>query len=230
MVRPSILVLAAMFVAGVAQADYRSGVRAWGQGDFAAAAAGFLPAAQAGDAEAQYMMGRLYSLGDGVPSDFVQAWVWFDRAARQGHGLAAEARDSLGAILNAGQRSQAVALVAPPPAMPPAIASPTQVARLPARSTMLVPRNVPPARLVAPGPSDEGRLAALGDLPARVLFVQQALRRGGYYFGPLDGALGGVTRQAIRDYQRDSGMPPTGRLTAQLVEALGGADQQQAAR
>lgn len=227
--RPAALVLAALAVAGTAQADYRSGVQAWGRGDFATAATAFLPAAQSGDAEAQYMMGRLYSLGDGVPQDFVQAWVWFDRAARQGHGLAADARRSMDHVLNAGQLAQARALAAPPPAVAAQPAPlPAQVAQV--RPTMLVPRGTPPARMAAPGPSHEGRLAAQGDLPERVRLVQQALRGSGYYFGPLDGTLTAATRQALRDYQRDTGLPPTGRLTAQVVDALGVADAQQAAR
>ncbi|HLO77320.1 MAG TPA: tetratricopeptide repeat protein, partial [Magnetospirillum sp.] len=98
-----VLTLCCVVLSGAARADYRSGVQAWGKGDFASAAIAFLPAAEAGEPEAQYMMGRLYSLGDGVPRDFVHAWVWFDRAARQGHALAAEARDSMGHVLRPDQ-------------------------------------------------------------------------------------------------------------------------------
>lgn len=237
MPRPLVLaILLPLLVPATVLADYRSGVRAWGHGDFATAAAAFLPAAQAGEPEAQYMMGRLYSLGDGVPRDFVQAWVWFDRAARQGHELAAEARQSMDQVLNAGQLAQARAQAVPPPPAAVPRPPPAVVATVPAaeRPVVLVPRQsvagAVPARLVAPGPTDEGRLAALGDLAERVRAVQHSLQVAGYYGGPLDGALGPATRQAIRAYQRDAGQPPTGRLTAQVVEELAAVDEQPSAR
>ncbi|HTH15917.1 MAG TPA: peptidoglycan-binding protein [Magnetospirillum sp.] len=232
-----------------AAADYRRGVEAWGRGDFATAARYFLPDAQAGDSESQYMMGRLYSLGDGVPKDFVQAWVWFDRAARQGHQLAREARDSMNYVLTDAQLAQARALEAPLPVVAarpePAVApvqqaqaaapSPPQAAARPQveqRQVVVVPRqgvvSSNSARLVAPGPTDQGRLLASGDLPGRVRAAQQGLRAAGYYTGPVDGALTDETRRAIREYQRDAGLPQTGLLNAQLEARLGEVQQAQA--
>lgn len=239
-----LLVAAVLIAVGAspAVADYRSGVEAWGRGDFAAAARAFLPAAQAGDAESQYMMGRLYSLGDGVPRDFVQAWVWFDRAARQGHQLAAQARESMDHVLNAAQLAQAHALAAPPSLAqaPPLQLNPQQQAAAPpeatdaARAVVLVPRrgvvtSTTPARLTAHGPTDEGRVLAADDAPARIREVQRALQASGVYAGPLDGVLGPATRAAIRADQRAHGESETGHLSARLL-ARAGADQQQAAR
>jgi hypothetical protein len=238
-----LLVAAALIAVGAAPAaaDYRSGVEAWGRGDFAAAARAFLPAAQAGDAESQYMMGRLYSLGDGVPRDFVQAWVWFDRAARQGHQLAAEARESMDHVLNAAQLAQAHALAVPPSLAqaPPPLNTQQQAAAPPeatdtARAVVLVPRRgvvttTTPARLTAHGPTDEGRVLAADDGPARIREVQRALRASGVYAGALDGVLGPATRAAIRADQRAHGESETGHLSARLL-ARAGADQQQAAR
>lgn len=128
--------------AGAALGDYRSGVAAWGRGDFAAAARDFRPAAETGDAEAQYMMGRLYSLGDGVPRDFVRAWQWFDRAARQGHAAAAEARQSLDQVLTDAQRAQARGQDAAPAAVTraPSPPPPAAVTADAARPVLLVPR------------------------------------------------------------------------------------------
>ena len=40
--------------------------------------------AKAGQAEAQYILGVLYYLGQGVPQDFVQAANWYRKAAEQG--------------------------------------------------------------------------------------------------------------------------------------------------
>jgi len=51
--------------------------------------------------------------------------------------------------------------------------------------------------------------------------VQLALRRQGYYRGPIDGDLGPGTRSAIRDYQIDRRLPATGRIDNYLVRSLG---------
>jgi TPR repeat protein len=49
--------------------------------------------AEAGDAEAQYNLGWMYSNGDGVPQDHKEAVKWYRLAAGQGH---AEALVNLG--------------------------------------------------------------------------------------------------------------------------------------
>jgi hypothetical protein len=51
--------------------------------------------------------------------------------------------------------------------------------------------------------------------------VQIALRREGYYRGPIDGAIGRGTRYAIREYQYDYGLPVTGRIDRRLIRSLG---------
>jgi localization factor PodJL len=246
--RVGISILLAMAWLGPAAADYLGGVRAWGRGDFAAAAREFAPAAQAGDAESQYMMGRLYSLGDGVPQDFVQAWAWFDRAARQGHAMAAQSRAGMGDILTPQQMAQAQGAARPVVAQAPA-AQPAQAAQpIQGRQVVLVPRQgvvaaVPaprapsanPARMSAPAATAEGHMMASGRLREQVTDVQRELMAAGYYDGPADGDLGAGTRQAIRAYQRNNGLPQTGLLSHRMMEQLamspkGQADQQQAAR
>lgn len=37
--------------------------------------------AQRGDADAQYQLGQAYYYGKGVPQDYKQAQMWFDKAA-----------------------------------------------------------------------------------------------------------------------------------------------------
>lgn len=147
------IVLFIVLLSRAALGDYQTGVRAWGRGDYAAAAAAFQSAAEAGEPESQYMMGRLYSLGDGVPRDFVQAWLWFDRAARRGHAEAAQARAALEQVLNPPQLALARQLAVPPPPPPPLPTSPPPLAAQPpqpvaaqvasdpaARPVVLVPR------------------------------------------------------------------------------------------
>jgi hypothetical protein len=52
------------------------------------------------------------------------------------------------------------------------------------------------------------------------VLVQDALARRGYYEGQADGVIGPGTRSAIREFQRDNGLPVTGRIDSQLVQAL----------
>lgn len=51
--------------------------------------------------------------------------------------------------------------------------------------------------------------------------VQRALKRRGYYGGPIDGDIGYGSRSAIRDYQADRGLPVTGRIDSRLLSSLG---------
>ena len=60
------------------------------------------------------------------------------------------------------------------------------------------------------------RSAALSD----VHWVQNELRQRGYRPGRADGVLGPKTRQAIRRYQADMGLPETGKITPGLIARL----------
>lgn len=51
--------------------------------------------------------------------------------------------------------------------------------------------------------------------------VQRALRRRGYYSGPIDGQHGPQTHGAIRKYQRDRGLAVTGMINRGLLRSLG---------
>jgi hypothetical protein len=59
----------------------------------------YRPAAERGDAGAQFNLGRLYSQGRGAAPDFAQALAWFRKAAEQGH---AEAQVRLADMLAKG--------------------------------------------------------------------------------------------------------------------------------
>ena len=50
--------------------------------------------------------------------------------------------------------------------------------------------------------------------------VQAALARRGYYRGPIDGALGPETRNAIRSFQAHQGLPVTGQMDGRLIREL----------
>lgn len=51
------------------------------------------------------------------------------------------------------------------------------------------------------------------EFSSAILDVQRALKDLGYYSGDVDGYVGDMTRTAVRAYQRDMGMPPSGTLS-----------------
>ena len=108
-------------------------------------------------------------------------------------------------------RSSAPNSVSPP--LPPAAAVP---APAPALSDQ-PPNDVTLATsaLSSMWPSGE---AGLSQATRRA--VQEALRRKGYYSGPLDGMFGPLTRAAIRRFQQDLWVTVTGYLTAAQVNRL----------
>jgi len=61
-----------------------------------------------------------------------------------------------------------------------------------------------------------------GLTPDRVVVdVQLQLRRDGYYAGPVDGALGPMTRRAITAFQADHGLAVTSTIDEPTLETLG---------
>jgi hypothetical protein len=50
--------------------------------------------------------------------------------------------------------------------------------------------------------------------------VQSTLADRGYYHGQIDGVIGDGTRSAVRRFQRDSGLPVTGRIDTRTLRAL----------
>ncbi|RZM31507.1 MAG: sel1 repeat family protein, partial [Sphingomonas sp.] len=62
-----------------ARADVRDGVEAWGEGGYGTAVAMWRPAAEAGDADAQFDLAQAYMLGRGLPADRTVAAGWFHK-------------------------------------------------------------------------------------------------------------------------------------------------------
>ncbi len=63
-----------------AWAGWDEGRAAYERGDYATAIREWLPAAVAGDARAQHVVALMYSIGEGVRQDDVQAYMWIDLA------------------------------------------------------------------------------------------------------------------------------------------------------
>lgn len=75
-------------ISTAAVADYGAGMRAYQRKEYQTAFIELMPAARAGHIDAQYMIGVMYSDGEGVPIDMATAMEWFSKAARLGHAAA----------------------------------------------------------------------------------------------------------------------------------------------
>ena len=91
--------LAVMLDGGALAADFQKGEDAYTAGDYATALAEFTPLAKAGDALAQYNLGKMYRFGYGVEKDDAEAMKWYRLAAEAGN---AEAQISLGEMYKYG--------------------------------------------------------------------------------------------------------------------------------
>ncbi len=81
------VVLSLMLTGAAAAGPLEDGLAAHERGDYATALRLFRPLGEQGNASAQYNLGVMYALGQGVPRDNVQAYMWFDLSARYLEGL-----------------------------------------------------------------------------------------------------------------------------------------------
>ena len=78
----------------------KSAAGAYERKDFAAALAVWRPLAEAGNAEAQTLLGAMYWSGEGVLRDHKQAAYWYLRAAEKGY---ARAQNDIGFMYGFGE-------------------------------------------------------------------------------------------------------------------------------
>lgn len=94
------VVVAILFCAGSAWADYADGWAAYQRGDYDAALGVWLPLAEQGDVDAQFILAYFHERGEGVPQNGAEAVKWYRRAAEQGF---AGAQHNLGAAYEKGR-------------------------------------------------------------------------------------------------------------------------------
>jgi len=80
--------------------SYEDGEAAYRKGDFGTAAQEFRKAAEQGELSAQFMLGRMYRWGKGVPQDYAEAVKWYRKAAEKGD---VRAQNNLGLMYMTGQ-------------------------------------------------------------------------------------------------------------------------------
>ena len=91
----------------VLAATYGEGLAAYQRGDFNSAQRVLEPLAQSGDADAQYLLGRMYARGEGVLQDFVEGHKWLNLAASRGNREARTERDRISRSMTSSQLAEA---------------------------------------------------------------------------------------------------------------------------
>ena len=66
-----------------------------------------LPLAEAGDMSAQFVLGRMYFEGVGVPQDYISAYKWLNLSAAQGEKQAVAERDTVSRFMTIEQIAEA---------------------------------------------------------------------------------------------------------------------------
>ena len=94
------LVLSIICLATPAWADNEAGLDACEHGDYATAVKEWRALAEQGDVIAQFDLGHMYQLGEGVQQDFVQARSLYEQAAAKGHS---RAQRHLGSLFATGR-------------------------------------------------------------------------------------------------------------------------------
>lgn len=167
-----------------------------GTPDYFQAARWFREAAEQGLVDAQYNMGVLYEGGLGVPRDFEQAYYWFSLAAQAGDEAAESDVQRVTPLLTQEQREKVDKKIA---AFKPVSGE---------------------AAKVEPEPGASGDTTETLTRRDQIRELQQLLVARGYDPGEPDGLIGARTREAIREWQKDSNMTETGQVTMGVLEQL----------
>ena len=89
-----------------ARAGFDEGLAAFERGDYATALEEWLPLAEGGNANAQYHLGFMYAVGQGVPKDNIEAHMWLSLAAAKEDAVARMTRDKLAGLMTPADISE----------------------------------------------------------------------------------------------------------------------------
>ena len=104
------VVVALMFSAGSAWADFDDGLAAAQRGDFATALQEWRPLAEQGHAKAQNNLGVMYLRGTGIPANAAKAYMWISLSNAQGYKNAAQFMDIIKLLVTPAQITEGKAL------------------------------------------------------------------------------------------------------------------------
>jgi len=171
-----------------------------GDQEFETAAEWFAQAAARGMTDSQFNLGMLYARGLGVEQDFEQSYKWFSLAATNGDADAGKARDDIAKSLSA----EAVSRIG------------DELAIWKAEPINLVANFAPLGTWSAS--FDPGEAIVAKDVVSK---VQLALGKLGFDIGTPDGLAGPKTAEAIKAFERATGMTESGAINPRLLAVLG---------
>jgi localization factor PodJL len=171
-----------------------------GTQQFDAAAKWFEEAAGRGMKDSQFNLGMLYARGLGVKQDLAASFKWFSLAANRGDQDAAKARDDVASSLDAATVQALIADVAAFKPIPIDF-----VANFAPIGTW--------SQTFDPGEAIT--------TPKVVMGVQKALGILGFDVGTPDGVAGAKTAEAIKSFERATGMSESGQINPRLLAVLG---------
>lgn len=212
-----ILLCSLILVARSSQAvDLASGMSAYVKGDYASALATLQLVARNGDADAQYLLGRMYTDGNGVLPDKQIAYQWYSEAAAQGQRLAIVMRRLLAQELSPEQIAQAEQRLRETRSAPSANDTTTTPRKRQASITFADGREENKAIAINP----DGRLAGGEISETAIARVQLNLKRLGYSIGPINGQYNAQTQAAIRAYQSEHQLLVDGKPSESLLQHM----------
>ena len=171
-----------------------------GEQQFETAAQWFEQAAALGMTDSQFNLGMLYARGLGVKQSLDQSYLWFALAARNGDVDAGKARDDIVRSLSAEAvktLDETIAAWKPDP--------------------IDLAANFAPIGTWSPS-FDPGEVIATKPVVSK---VQEALTKLGYDIGTPDGMAGPKTAEAIKAFERGTGMSESGVVNPRLLAVLG---------
>jgi len=171
-----------------------------GQTDNDAAAEWFVKAAELGVKDSQFNLGILSAKGVGMKQSLEESYKWFALVAKTGDKDAANKRDEIANALR-----------------------PEQLERARAATELWKPKTLDAQANTVDIPDawqEDARQTASIDMKTAVQNVQAILNQNGYEAGNPDGVMGGKTKTAIAQFQKDNGLEPTGEIDQTLIKTL----------
>ena len=168
--------------------------------DNKAAVRWFTEAADLNVTDSQFNLAILAAKGLGMPKDMTEAYKWFDIVARKGDADAAAKRDEIAA------------------GMEPDV---LKIAK--GKATLWKARTIDPAANTVTVPVEWGNAPVLSDsleFKQAVANIQLILNKFGFDAGAADGIMGTKTRNAIKAFQAENGLTPSGEIDNELVQKL----------
>ena len=231
------LILALLIVIPARSADLMAGLAAYERQDYQTALVQLMQLAEAGNADAQFILGRMFGRGEGVVQDYVEAHKWYNLAASRGQRLAAPARDAVAQQMTPEQiaRAQELARDWRPLGGAAVARAPLETSPETDPAFSALPAVAPPNDELSDAsdePSDTVSPVTVLSQPQNespesaepsetlVASIQLELKRLGYPIRSVDGKLGEQTLEAIRSYQASKGLEVTGMASPRLLQHL----------